>query len=145
MFELIQKDTYSCIIHVLLMSINLQVFYQELSFIHVLMLNVTLFCLTWIDQFYGHLCMHLDGQLSPSCQPKKFPTPSTKIFPVSPPYLPISFMLFQVCLSCYIVLSTFLNLNAYVIDCHGKNWLKALTNLMHNLLLLHLISMNHCD
>ena len=74
-----------------------------------------------------------------------FPTPSTKVFPVSPPYLPISFMLFQVCLSCYIVLSTFLNLNAYVIDCHGKNWLKALTNLMHNLLLLHLISMNHCD
>ena len=72
-------------------------------------------------------------------------TPSTKVFPVSPPYLPISFMLFQVCLSCYIVLSTFLNLNAYVIDCHGKNWLKALTNLMHNLLLLHLISMNHCD
>jgi hypothetical protein len=31
-----------------LMSINLQVFYQELSFIHVLMLNVTLLCLTWI-------------------------------------------------------------------------------------------------
>ena len=74
-----------------------------------------------------------------------FPTPSTKVFPVSPPYLPISFMLFQVCLSCYIVLSTFLNLNAYVIDCHRKNWLKALTNLMHNLVLLHLISMNHCD
>ena len=74
-----------------------------------------------------------------------FPTRSTKVFPVGPPYLPISFMLFQVCLSCYIVLSTFLNLNAYVIDCHGKNWLKALTNLMHNLLLLHLISMNHCD
>ena len=85
-----------------------------------------------------------------------FPTPSTKVFPVSPPYLPISYMLFQVCLSCYIVLSTFLNLNAmgkipvspriyHVIDCHGKNWLKALTNLMHTLLLLHLINMNHCD
>ena len=74
-----------------------------------------------------------------------FPSPSNQVIPVSPPYLPISFMLFLVCLSCYIVLSTFLNLNAYVIDCHGKNWLKALTNLMHNLLLLHLISMNHCD
>jgi hypothetical protein len=49
MFELIQKDTYSCMIHMLLMNINLQVFYQELSFIHVLMLNVTLLCLTWID------------------------------------------------------------------------------------------------
>ena len=48
MFELIQKDTYSCMIHVLLMSINLQVFYQDLSFIHVLMLNVTLLCLTGI-------------------------------------------------------------------------------------------------
>ena len=54
-----------------------------------------------------------------------FPTPSTKVFPVSPPYLPISFMLFQVCLSCYIVLSTFLNLNAYVIDCHGKKLVKS--------------------
>ena len=32
-----------------LMGINLQVFYQELSFIHVLMLNVTLLCFTWID------------------------------------------------------------------------------------------------
>ena len=31
-----------------LMSINFQVFYQELSFVHVLMLNVTLICLTWI-------------------------------------------------------------------------------------------------
>ena len=49
MFELILKDTYSCMIHMLLMNINLQVFYQELSFIHVLMLNVTLLCLTWID------------------------------------------------------------------------------------------------
>ena len=48
MFELIQKDTYSCMIMCLLMSINLQVFYQDLSFIHVLMLNVTLLCLTWI-------------------------------------------------------------------------------------------------
>ena len=48
MFELIQKDTYSCMIPMLLMNINLQVFYQELSFIHVLMLNVTLLCLTWI-------------------------------------------------------------------------------------------------
>ena len=48
-----------------------------------------------------------------------------KVFPVSPPYLPISFMLFQVCLSCYIVLSTFLNLNAYVIDCYEKSWLKS--------------------
>ena len=74
-----------------------------------------------------------------------FPNNFNQSFLVSPPYLPISFMLFQVCLSCYIVLSTFLNLNAYVIDCHGKIWLKALTNLMHNLLLLHLISMNHCD
>ena len=100
MFELIQKDTYSCMIHVLLMSINLQVFYQELFLIHVLMLNATLLCLTWIDQFYGHLCMHLDGQLSPSCQPKNknptsqklvFPTPSNQVIPVSPPYLPISF------------------------------------------------------
>ena len=25
-----------------------------------------------------------------------FPTPSTKVFPVTPPYLPLSFMLFQV-------------------------------------------------
>ena len=49
MFKLIQKDTYSCMIHMFLMNINLQVFYQELSFIHVLMLNVTLLCLTWID------------------------------------------------------------------------------------------------
>ena len=49
MFELILKDTYSCMIHMFLMNINLQVFYQELSFIHVLMLNVTLLCLTWID------------------------------------------------------------------------------------------------
>ena len=49
MFELIQEDTYSCMIHMLLMNINLQVFYQELSLIHVLMLNVTLLCLTWID------------------------------------------------------------------------------------------------
>ena len=31
-----------------LMSINLRVFYQELSLIHVLMLNITLLCLTWI-------------------------------------------------------------------------------------------------
>ena len=54
-----------------------------------------------------------------------FPTPSTKVFPVSPPYLPISFMLFQVCLSCYIVLSILLNWNAYVIDCYGKIWLKS--------------------
>ena len=54
-----------------------------------------------------------------------FPTPSTKVFPVSPPYLPISFILFQVCLSCYNVLSTFLDSNAYVIDCHGKSWLKS--------------------
>ena len=29
-----------------------------------------------------------------------FPTPSTKIIPVSPPYLPIGFMLFRVCLTC---------------------------------------------
>ena len=47
MFELIQKDTYNSMIHVLLMSINLQVFYQELSFIPVLMMNITLLCLTW--------------------------------------------------------------------------------------------------
>ena len=46
MFELILKDTYSCMLHMFLMNINLQVFYQELSFIHVLMLNVTLLCLT---------------------------------------------------------------------------------------------------
>jgi hypothetical protein len=31
-----------------LMNINLQVFYQELFIIHVLMLNVTLLCLTWL-------------------------------------------------------------------------------------------------
>ena len=31
-----------------LMSINLQVFYQELSFIHVLMLTITLLYLRWI-------------------------------------------------------------------------------------------------
>ena len=29
MFELIQKDTYICMIHMFLMNINLQVFYQE--------------------------------------------------------------------------------------------------------------------
>ena len=52
-----------------------------------------------------------------------FPTPSTKVIPASPPYLPISFMLFQVCLSCYIVLSTLLNENVYVINCYGKSWL----------------------
>ena len=38
-----------------------------------------------------------------------FPTPSTKNFSVSPPYLPISFMLFWVCLSCYFLLSIPLN------------------------------------
>ena len=51
-----------------------------------------------------------------------FPTPSTKVIPVSPPYLPNSFVLFQVCLSCYIVLSTLLNENVYVINCYGKSW-----------------------
>ena len=44
MLELILKDTYSCMIHMLLMNVNLQVFYQELSFIHVLVLNVILPC-----------------------------------------------------------------------------------------------------
>ena len=53
------------------------------------------------------------------------PTPSTKVFPVSPSYLPISFMLFRGCLSCYIVLFIPLNENAYVVDCHGKSWLKS--------------------
>ena len=44
MLELILKDTYSCIIHELVNEYNLQVFYQELYFIHVLMLNVILPC-----------------------------------------------------------------------------------------------------
>ena len=51
-----------------------------------------------------------------------FPTPSTKVFLVSPPYLPISFMLFQVYLSC---LSIPLNENDYFIYCNGKSWLKS--------------------
>ena len=52
-----------------------------------------------------------------------FPTPSTKVIPMSPPYLPISFVLFRLCLSCYILLSTLLNENVYVINCFGKSWL----------------------
>ena len=52
-----------------------------------------------------------------------FPTPSTKVIPVSTPYLPISFVLLKVCLPCYIVLSTLLNENVYVINCNGKSWL----------------------
>ena len=52
-----------------------------------------------------------------------FPTPSTKDIPVSPPYLPISFVLFQVCLSYYIVLFKLLNEFFYVINCYGKSWL----------------------
>ena len=52
-----------------------------------------------------------------------FPTPSTKVILVSPPYLPLSFVLFQVCLSCYIVLSIPLNENVYAINFYGKSWL----------------------
>ena len=129
MFELIQKDTYSCMIHMLLMNINLQVFYQELSFIHVLMLNVTLLCLTWIGQFYEHSCMHLDGQLSPSCQPKN----SNKQKLVSNTFnqnysseSTISTYWLYAIPSMFImifVLSIPLNENAYVVDCYGKSWL----------------------
>ena len=44
-------------------------------------------------------------------------------------------------ISCYFELSIPLNLNAYVIDCYGKSWLKS----SNTLLLFHLINMNHCD
>ena len=43
------------------------------------------------------------------------------------------------------VLSIPLNQNAYVVDCMGKVGYRALSNLMHTLLLLHLINLNHCD
>ena len=56
-----------------------------------------------------------------------FPTPSTKVFPVSPPYLPISFMLFRVCLSCYFVLSIPLDENAYVIICYLEKLVEKLS------------------
>ena len=49
MFELILKDTYSCIIHVLWMNVNLQVCCQELSFTMFRCWILTLLGLTWID------------------------------------------------------------------------------------------------
>ena len=58
--------SYLLIVNIL-MSNTLQVLCQELSLIHVWMLNVILLCLSWIIFFYGHSCMLLDGQLSPSC------------------------------------------------------------------------------
>ena len=48
-FELIFNDTYSCMIHELVMSNNLQMLYQELSLIHALMLKGILLRLTWIS------------------------------------------------------------------------------------------------
>ena len=122
----------------LLMSKAVQVLCQELSLMHVWMLNVILLFLTWISQFYGHSCMLLDGQLSPSCQPKTptsknlFPTPSTKVIPVSPSYLPISFVLFQVCLSCSIVFYLHFSMKIFMLlIVMGKVGYIALTNLMH--------------
>ena len=68
-----------------------------------------------------HACFSIVTFL-PLASPK-IPTPSNQSFSVSPPYLPISCVLFQVCLSCYIVLSTLPNENIYVISCNGKSWL----------------------
>ena len=50
-----------------------------------------------------------------------FPTPSTKVFPVSPPYIPISSISSMFIM--IFVLSIPLNENAYVVDCYGKSWL----------------------
>ena len=49
MSKLIFNDTYSSMIHGLLMSNNMQMLYHELSFIHVLKMYVISPCLTWIS------------------------------------------------------------------------------------------------
>jgi hypothetical protein len=105
MFELIQKDTYSCMIHVL---------FNEYQFASVLSRAISYSCfdaecyftLFNMDLLVLWKLMHAFRRsifsllLAQKFQQVKtcFPTPSTKVFPVSPPYLPISFMLFQVCL-----------------------------------------------
>ena len=71
-----------------------------------------------------------------------FPTPSTKVIPVSPPYLPIGFMLFRVCLTCCLCYLT----SEWKCLCYWLQWKKvgyiALTNLMHNVLLFALIKLD---
>ena len=113
----------------LFMSNSLQIIFEELSLIHVLVLIVILLGLTWISWFYGHSCMHLDGQLSPFCQPKH----SNKSKLVSNTFnqsysseSTISTYQLYAIPSMFImifVLSIPLNENDYVIDCHGKSWL----------------------
>ena len=71
-----------------------------------------------------------------------FPTPSTKVIPVSPPYLPISFMLFRVCLTCCLCYLYFWMKMFMLLIVMEKVGYIALTNLMHNVLLFALIKLD---
>ena len=75
------------------------------------------------------------------CRKNVFPTPSTKVIPVSPPYLPTSFMLFRVCISWYLCyLYLWMNMFTLLIVM-GKVGYIALSNLMHNFIFI--VSIKH--